>query len=195
MILFLPESQWQPVVVDSKSDVEEGVVKALNGRRFLSLRWLDEVDCKNDKYQCFVTDDLANDPPGWPEKSRFFCGCLWCFWPSAFVSVLCWRIPFARSSLLGIPPIDTCSGSVPQVRRLLVWCSLPCWGVESLCEFWKQIGVRKGCWNIGCSLSQVGRLFVWLPCFPLVPTPGHDIPRSFWGSRRWGQRVSWNWRE
>jgi hypothetical protein len=59
--LFLPESGRQPVVVDSKSNVEECVGKALNGRRFLGLCWLNEIDCKKNEHQCFVPDDLAND--------------------------------------------------------------------------------------------------------------------------------------
>jgi len=82
-------------------------VKALNGRRFLGLRWLNEIDCKNNEHQCFVPDDLANDHQD-GEISQ----------DSSMVVLddgdqinLCSFIEGTRS------------GNVPRVRRPPPWCS------------------------------------------------------------------------
>ncbi len=37
-------------------------MKTLDGGWFLSLGGLDKIDCKEDLYQCFVSDHLTNDP-------------------------------------------------------------------------------------------------------------------------------------
>ncbi len=58
---FSPNPDDMPIVIDSKSDVKKCIVQTLYSSGFLSVSFVDKVNCKLVQYEGFVSDHLTNN--------------------------------------------------------------------------------------------------------------------------------------